>query len=219
MRLAFPLPVPRLFDDPGRCAAVTPGVLRAWVPVRIMVGDGDARLMVGVPWDLRPISEPQCYPEALSIPRDLWFCVRWSDLGRRVIGPDRGAHPDGPCRWCGFYADAAPVPPYETAPVAEVVLVGRTRRRGESCWGKDQTVHAVWLPGWCTHPERPDLGGQAQPTCFVGGLEGPAHDEGTEGVALCRLCAHSWPFGDVLDADELATAWDAPVRWNRGDEP
>lgn len=87
----FPLPLPRLFHDPGRCAKVVPGLLRAWVPARVMVDqEHGSRLMVGLLSDLRPISERQCYPEALSVPADLWWRVRFSRPGMALKGPRVG---------------------------------------------------------------------------------------------------------------------------------
>ena len=215
MKLAFPMPLPRLFDDPGRCARVAPGLLRAWVPARLMVGqDQGPRLMVGMPNDLRPITEPQCYPEALSLVADLHWRVRYCALGMRLLGPRSPALQRPPCRWCGFYADAAPAPPRDTT-TAEVLLAGRVRRRGECCWGRQQTLHGVWLSGWCGHPPHPELEPHDQPAALVGGFDWVDGDGGTEAVSLCGACADDWTYGTVFDSEGLARHLGAPVHWLR----
>ncbi len=201
--------------DRGRCAEVLPGVLRAWVPARALVGTDDARLMVGVPWDLKPITEPQCYPDAMVaalIGEERWLRFQVSALGRR-LAPER-SHRPGLCRRCGFYADAAPGPPDNGNITAEVVLVGRVRRCGQCCFGQEQTVVRVWLPGWCGHPRSPELEGRESRAEFYAGVDWSDDGQG-DGVALCRHCANHWIWGPVVSPVDLAARLGVPVRWHR----
>jgi hypothetical protein len=215
MKLTFPLPLPRLFNDPGRCARVAPGLLRAWVPARVMVAqDLGPRLMVGVPTDLRPIAERQCYPEGVSLAADLRWRLRYSPLGIRLFGHRSTDRQHPPCRWCGFYADAAPAPPYDTT-VVEVLLAGGVRRRGETCWGRQQTLHGVWLAGWCGRPEHPEIAPHDAPAAFVAGFDWVDGEGRTEAVSLCRACADDWRYGTVFDPEDLGRHLGASVQWLR----
>ncbi|MEA2825730.1 MAG: hypothetical protein QOG43_169 [Actinomycetota bacterium] len=117
---------------------------RAWVPARVMVRDEHGpELRVGMPADLQLITDRQSCPDVLSLPRLLWSRARAGDLALRFLGPHWRRHEVGLCRWCGFYADAGPTPPRQSSTVVEVLLVGRVRRRGQCCWGQQQTLHRV----------------------------------------------------------------------------
>ena len=216
MKLASPLPLPRLFNDPWRCARVAPGLLRAWVPARVLVGRDlvGPRLMVGVPTDLRPITERQCYPEGVSLAAYLRSRLADGPLGIRLFGHRHVDRRHPPCRWCGFYADAAPAPPSDTTTV-EVLLAGRVRRRGETCWGRHQTLHTVWLSGWCDCPEDAHWGPHDEPAAFVGGFDWVDGGGGIEAVSLCGPCAQDWRNGTVFDVEDLARHLGAPVQWLR----
>lgn len=121
-------------------------------------------------------------------------------------------HP--PCRWCGFYADAAPAPPFD-ATGAEVLLAGRVRRRGECCWGREQTVHGVWLAGWCGRPEQPEVTPHDEPAAFLGGFDWVDGQGRTEAISLCGRCAEDWRYGTVFAPEELSRRLGAPLHWLR----
>ena len=179
-----------------------------------MVGEEHGpELMVGTPGDLQLISDRQCCPDVLSLPRFLWSRARAWDLALRFFGPRWRRHGVGLCRWCGFYADAGPTPPRQTSTVAEVLLVGRVRRRGEFCWGQHQTLHRVWLPSTCGRPEQPEIATHDQPAVAVGGFDWVDGEGNTEAVSLCRYCARDWRYGTVFDSVELARLLGAPVHW------
>lgn len=246
MKLGLPSPLPRPFNDPGRSAEVLPGMLRAWVPVRVIVDpDYGPFLVVGHPFECRPIAEPHCEPESVSLLADLWWRIRYSAFLVAFVGrPDWGKPEDQrtvhqPCRWCGFYADAPPAPPTFTTG-AEVVLVGRVRRRGETCWGRQQTVHRIWLAGWCNQPDHGVFGSdrpakslqekfasnnhpehcasrfRRQPAEFLASFEDSSEGAASaEAVSLCRLCAEVWSSGKVFGTEELGALVGAPVVWRR----
>ena len=202
------MPLPRLFDDPGRCADVVPGVLRAWVPARLMVGqDQGPELMVGMPNDLRPITERDCLPDSLSLPRDLWWRVRYSDLGVRLLGRSRESrHPAGLCRWCGFYADAAA----RSSPRYGHRRRGRPRRAGPSpgrvLLGPTADAARGVAAGLVRPPRAAGIAAHDQPAVAVGGFDWVDGEGKTEAVSLCRSCCEDWRYGTVFDPNWLGAS-------------
>ena len=195
------MPLPRLFDDPGRCADVVPGVLRAWVPARLMVGqDQGPELMVGMATTFVPSSSASatrsrcpcratCGGESVT---PISASAFWAGVGRAVT-------PLGCAGGAGSMRTPPPALPVVWPPWSRWCSLGRVRRRGEFCWGQQQTLHGVWLQGWCGRPEQPGITAHDQPAAAVGGSDWVDGEGNSEAVSLCRSCCEDWRYGTVFD--------------------